>query len=337
MDWSNESYVRLYTRDTTTWRRLGWHGQNLLMQLIRKVDRSGTLDIGSIELWEAAVLHVGAPESDARSGAERLLALEVVAVRGGRVVFPNFIEAQECVRSDALRSREYRRRRATDDPQENHDSSRGVTVESQGVTPPSREITGRHDASREVTAVTNRHSLLCSASSALPEGESAAALTAAGSLPLVTVAADLVPDNTPDVPDRRKAPRVERATLKAATASLCGEYGHEVPPTASDKHWAQGSAKVSALVKAGAEPAAAASRVAKCALEWLHAGKSTSYGYALQDCTLGPVESHVPPPRFKSGPVARAEFFQDLDDPRLSEHGRANLLELRSGKPRKFV
>lgn len=167
MDWSNESYVRLYTRDTTTWKLLGWHGQNLLMQLIRKVDRAGTMDVGRLELWQAAVLHVGAPESDAKNGAERLLTEGVVAIHGGRLVFPNYIEAQECTKSDKLRAKEYRLKRALESRVDGDTQSHDVMRESRAVTSTSLDVTvasqvdhGRHDPSRTVT---DRHSLLCSA------------------------------------------------------------------------------------------------------------------------------------------------------------------------------
>ena len=46
MDWSNERYVRVYTRDTTTWKILSWEARALLQFLIRKVDRSGVVDTG---------------------------------------------------------------------------------------------------------------------------------------------------------------------------------------------------------------------------------------------------------------------------------------------------
>lgn len=155
MDWSNESYVRLYTRDTTNWRRLGWDGQCVLMSLLRKVDRSGSLDLGGLDPWEAIVLHTGATEDSARRGVEALLRTESVTIRDDRLTFPSFIEAQECSKSDKLRAKESRERRA-----KGTDPLRFVIRESQDVTPPSRVVTSRHEPSH---AVTPRHSLLCSA------------------------------------------------------------------------------------------------------------------------------------------------------------------------------
>ena len=36
VDFSDESYVRLYTRDTVSWLRLGWEAQALLCLLLRQ-------------------------------------------------------------------------------------------------------------------------------------------------------------------------------------------------------------------------------------------------------------------------------------------------------------
>lgn len=170
MDWSNESYVRLYTRDTTSWRRLGWDGQCVLMALLRKVDRAGTLDLDGLEPWEAVMLHIGCPEDVAQKGVAALLRVETIEIRGACLVFPGFIEAQECIKSDKLRAREYRQHKAkTGVTKRDGIESRCVTGGSQDVSKESREADDRHAPSHDVTP---RHSLLCSAlpSSALPSG-----------------------------------------------------------------------------------------------------------------------------------------------------------------------
>ena len=164
MDYANEVYVRLYTRDTTTWKRLRWQGQVMLMQLLRKVDRSGTLETDGLAAWEAAALHTGMPDEIAQVGVDAMLALSVLAEQPetGRLVFPNFIEAQETPKSDRLRQRESRDRRAA-----------GVTNRDGAVTirdSESRIVTERHAASRAVTPghaesrdVTLTSAVLCSA------------------------------------------------------------------------------------------------------------------------------------------------------------------------------
>ena len=111
MDWASENYVRIYLRDTTTWKRLKWDGQNVLMQVLRKMDMAGVLDIEDLEPWEAASLHCGAPEDDAKVGMDACLRLGVLQHRGNHLVAPNFYEAQTTSKSDKLRSKMAREKR----------------------------------------------------------------------------------------------------------------------------------------------------------------------------------------------------------------------------------
>lgn len=134
MDWANERYVRLYTRDTTTWRRLGWDGQCLLTQLLRRADRAGVIDIEDMAPAEAAELHTGAPPDVAERGVSKLLELGVMVHDGTRLVFPSYIEANETPQSDNQRQRESRERRRvtkrdgeSQNVTESHAPSRAVT------------------------------------------------------------------------------------------------------------------------------------------------------------------------------------------------------------------
>jgi hypothetical protein len=38
MDWANERYVRLFVRDTTTWKLLPWQSRLLLPAILRKLE-----------------------------------------------------------------------------------------------------------------------------------------------------------------------------------------------------------------------------------------------------------------------------------------------------------
>ena len=108
MDWSSERYVRLYVRDTDDWLSLSWQAQGLLPQLLRKATRSGLIDtkrgakgVAVLTRWPLDVVE--------RALAELLADGVLVACEGG-YAFPNFIDAQEAVKGDALRSREKRER-----------------------------------------------------------------------------------------------------------------------------------------------------------------------------------------------------------------------------------
>lgn len=154
MDFTNERYVRLYVRDTVTWKRLGWDGQNALTQLLRKADRSGVIDLNGIEPWESLVVLCGAPEDQARRGMDRLLELGVVESEDGRLLFPRYLEANECKQSDAQRQRESRARRGPisrnpppDVTKRDHRESQNVT-ECHGL---SQDVTASHTTSQAVT------------------------------------------------------------------------------------------------------------------------------------------------------------------------------------------
>lgn len=114
MDWSNERYVRVYTRDTTTWKLMDWRGRCVLQLLMRKVDRAGVLDVGHDGvLGLAAVLEL--PIDIVEAGIAQLTTsrggMPTVVDTGTAYVLPNFIEAQEAPASDPHRKRESRARR----------------------------------------------------------------------------------------------------------------------------------------------------------------------------------------------------------------------------------
>ncbi len=114
MDWSNERYVRVYTRDTTTWKLMDWRGRVVLSLLFRKVDRAGVLDVGHDGvLGLAAVLEL--PLDIVEAGIAQLTNVRggqpTVVDTGTAYVIPNFLDAQEAPQADAQRKRESRSRR----------------------------------------------------------------------------------------------------------------------------------------------------------------------------------------------------------------------------------
>lgn len=141
MDWANERYVRVYTRDTTTWKLLDWRGRTVLSLLIRKVDRAGVLDVGHDGvLGLAAVLEL--PIEIAEPGIAQLTAsrggMPTVLDAGTAYVLPNFIEAQEAAASDPQRKRESRARR------------REIAMAaSRKLLPPGQDDRGGHETGRD--------------------------------------------------------------------------------------------------------------------------------------------------------------------------------------------
>jgi hypothetical protein len=113
LDFADESYVRLFTRDTKTWLRLGFEGQAVLMFVLRKLDRAGVLD-GMDDPESDLALVAGIPLDLVKIGLPRLLERGVLQLSSNRLIMPNFLEAQNCRQSDRLRKQESRTRRRDD-------------------------------------------------------------------------------------------------------------------------------------------------------------------------------------------------------------------------------
>lgn len=140
MDWANERYVRLYTRDTVTWLRLRWEGQCVLVLALRKLDRAGVLDLGGVDPHEAIETVTGLPMEVAKAGLDRCLQLGVFVIDGDRLLMPKFLDAQEATASNAERQRRHRaKKKALDGLSRNAtDSDENVTggnALSHAVTP----------------------------------------------------------------------------------------------------------------------------------------------------------------------------------------------------------
>jgi uncharacterized phage protein (TIGR02220 family) len=148
MDWANERYVRVYTRDTTTWKLLDWRAKALLPLLLRKLNRAGVLEVGEDgELGLAAQVEL--PIEVVEPGIAQLLARGVVAKTATAYVVPKYLDAQEAVQTTAHRSKEYRSR-LRDAALETGNT---VTKRDAPVTKRDDTVTSRHVASHGVTPI----------------------------------------------------------------------------------------------------------------------------------------------------------------------------------------
>lgn len=111
MRWEDERYVRVYTRDTADWLALSWDAQALMMQILRKCDRAGLIDLGR-RGRKALAFVVGHPiNADVIDNAlDELVADGSVRIEGEHLIVPNFVAAQEAQASDAARKRTQRER-----------------------------------------------------------------------------------------------------------------------------------------------------------------------------------------------------------------------------------
>lgn len=129
MEWTNERYVRLYTRDTDDWLVLSWQAKALFPLILRKVDRSGFLSTKRGPVGIAA--QTGVPIDVVTIGLLDLLRDGSVTECDGGYLLPNYIDAQEAPQSDAQRQKEHRERLR------DRKRSHNVTGESQNVGKPS--------------------------------------------------------------------------------------------------------------------------------------------------------------------------------------------------------
>ena len=106
LNWSDERYVRVYTRDTASLLAIGWEGRAVFWELLRKVDRAGVLDTGGDVGPVAEVLRV--PVDVWERVLPRLRDRGMVTVTAKAIVVPHFIEAQEARQTDRQRQRESR-------------------------------------------------------------------------------------------------------------------------------------------------------------------------------------------------------------------------------------
>lgn len=163
LDWGDERYVRMYTRDTPDFLVLSYEAQGLLELIMRKLDRAGVLPLGK-QGKRGVAIAIGHPQrwETIAPALEELLDDGCLVVAGAALVMPNFLEAQTAVQSDRMRQQVHRERR--------RDLARaqeaGLPVTLRDVE--SQPVTESHVRSR---GVTNGHSDLCLT---VPFGEAAA-------------------------------------------------------------------------------------------------------------------------------------------------------------------
>jgi hypothetical protein len=146
MDWANEEYVRLYTRETADDLELSWEALALWRALLIRFDRAGLIPIKNG--WVSVAKLVRMPIEVVQQTGPELVRDGRVRMIDGAVYAPNFTEAQTASKSDKVRQRESRERRrqtasealqVIDSPSVGHAVSHAVTrghEQSQNVTLP---------------------------------------------------------------------------------------------------------------------------------------------------------------------------------------------------------
>ena len=181
MDWSDERWVKVYTRDTASWKLLGWQARTVLLHMFRKVDRAGVIDDGG-EGSDGLAAALDLPPDVTCHGLSQLVTRGIVVSRGDQHVIPNFLAAQSATSSDAERQRKSRETRRA-----------SVTIRDGE----SQNVTERHAVSR---GVTSGHSESRVDESRLdePERESGSGPATPAALPLFGDRPDPTPAPKPD-------------------------------------------------------------------------------------------------------------------------------------------
>lgn len=147
MNWEDEPFVKLYTRDTTDWCLWPWQSQALLPLLMRKVDRAGVIDLGT-HGTRGLGAHLKAPQEFIEAGLAGLLEDGCVELHGARyLIIRSFKEAQEARQNDRTRQQASRERR--------RDMARFEVLTGDDVTnrdEVSQNVTERHELSHAVTS-----------------------------------------------------------------------------------------------------------------------------------------------------------------------------------------
>ena len=146
LNFEDEPYVRVYSRKTLTFKRLGWEGRTVLWHLMLEADRSGVIDVGLGDAIEAVADIIELPVEVVRVGLERLASHGVTERHEASLVITNFIEAQEAKRPDRVRAKEYRQR---------HRAEKRKTTPPNNPDEYAETVTPRHAPSQTVT---DRHS-----------------------------------------------------------------------------------------------------------------------------------------------------------------------------------
>jgi hypothetical protein len=115
LNYEDEEYVRFFTRDTVSWLALGWEGQSVLSLMLHgKFDRSGVFDCDGHTPSQAVTMVTRMPTDVVERGLAALFKAGAWVHRDGKIIWPKYIHAQGCKRSDRLRQRESREKRRSD-------------------------------------------------------------------------------------------------------------------------------------------------------------------------------------------------------------------------------
>lgn len=108
MDWSNEPWIKLYLRKTTSYLLAPWQSKVIRDPILRELNRAGVFDISGHSVNEALAVATMLPIELFEVGLPPLIANGTFEVRHNFLVMPKYLEAQRSRKTSAQKQRDYR-------------------------------------------------------------------------------------------------------------------------------------------------------------------------------------------------------------------------------------
>lgn len=106
MRFEDEQYVKVYKRDTATWKAMNWQGRAIISLLIRKADGAGLMETSSLGRVEGVSALIDMPPEVVAAGLDSLVRLKVVQwLKGDILLLPRYVEAQEARKTESAKKR----------------------------------------------------------------------------------------------------------------------------------------------------------------------------------------------------------------------------------------
>lgn len=110
MNWPDEKYVKVYTRDTLTWKSWCWQARTVFSLLVRKLDGAGLIETGRMDPVDALALQLDLPREVVAAGLPPIIDCGTAEMVPGGLLVPKWIEAQESTKTEAQKKRDQRSR-----------------------------------------------------------------------------------------------------------------------------------------------------------------------------------------------------------------------------------
>lgn len=126
MNWSEERWVKHYTRRTVEWIMTSFDARGVYNELIAMVDQAGYLTLGEDGVPGLAYA-LNIPAERCQAAIDELVARKWIALVGTKLLIPSHYEAQSATTSGRVRQAEYRERKQAESAPPRDVSSQNVT------------------------------------------------------------------------------------------------------------------------------------------------------------------------------------------------------------------